>query len=111
MRLIDLVNHFLLYWPIAAISLLLSFVVWAIWVLSIGVSNTRWKRAVQKGSYADSLQKEHIALQNARILILQKSIVSLKKQNTRYRKAIQSMTSTAQRATIVLLEEEGEDEK
>jgi len=111
MKLIDLVNHFLLYWPIAAISVAMSFVGWGMWRLSISVSNTRWKKAIQKGAYADSVQKEHIALQNARILILQRKNDSLKKQNIRYRKAIQSMTSTAQRATIVLLEEEKEDEK
>jgi len=110
MRIIDLVNHFLTYWPVGMVGGFSAFVGWAMWRLSISVSNTRWKKAIENGAYAETVQKEYMVLQKSRILMLQKRNVFLKNQNIRYRKAIQSMTSTAQRATVILLEEEKADE-
>ena len=118
MRFIALVNHFLSNQSVVVVAAITAAIIGAItgltgliiWKFSISVSNTRWRKAIQKGAYADSIQKEHIALQNARIVMLQNREISLKRQNIRYRKAIQAMTSTAQRATIVLLEEEKADE-
>jgi len=110
MRFIDLVNHFLTYWPIAMVGGFTGLIGWAMWRLSISVDSTRWKKAIQKGAYADAILKEHLALLKTKLLISENKNVFLKNQNTRYRKAIQSMTSTAQRATVILLEEEKADE-
>jgi len=110
MRVIDFVNHFLTYWPVAMVGGFTGFVGWAMWRLSISVDSTRWRKAIEKGAYADTILKEHLALQKTQLLMLKKRNDFLRNQNTRYRKAIQSMTSTTQRATALLLEEEEADE-
>lgn len=103
---LSLLDHIITYWPVALVGSVTGLIGWIIWCLSISVSNTRWRKAIQTGRYVETKTKDFIREQKVRILILEKEVIRVKKQNIKLHNVVNSMTATAQKALLMLTEEE-----
>ncbi len=98
--MIEIIDKWLIYWPVAMIGASTGLIGWLLWVISISVANARWRKVVQNGRYADKKTRDYMREQKAHIIYLEREVASLVRENTRYKNTIQSTLATIQRMII-----------
>ena len=100
--MIEHIVDLLIYWPMAVVGASTGLIGWLLWVISISIANTRWRKAIQNGRYADKKMRDYMREQKARIIYLERENAYFVRENTRYKNAIISIST---KTNIVLTEE------
>ena len=98
--MIEHIVDLLIYWPMAVVGASTGLIGWLLWVISISIANTRWRKAIQNGRYADKKMRDFIREQKARIIYLERENAYFVRENTKYKNAARSVLATIQRIII-----------
>ena len=99
-EVLGVLNNLIIYWPVALIGASTGLIGWLLWVISISVANTRWRKAIQNGRYADKKMRDFIREQKARIIYFERENAFLVRENTKYKNMTQSVLATIQRVIV-----------
>lgn len=98
--MIEQIIDLFIYWPIAVIGASTGLIGWLLWVISISIANTRWRKAIENGRYANKKIQDYMKEQKTRIIYLERENAYLKKESLKFKNTVQSIVATGNIALI-----------